>query len=360
MVYLLGVVVVATRCGRGPSLLASVLSVAAFDFFFVPPYFTFAVSDTAVPRHLRRHAGRGPRHQRPHRAHPRPGRVGASERERRIAALYAMSRELASTRDVRRPARRSRLRHIADVFRGRVAVLLPGADGRLAPRRTTPPSSRWTRASWRSAQWVLRARAGRRPGHRHAARARAGALRAADRLARRASACSGSARPTRAPLQTPEQLHQLETFASQTALAIERAQLAEDARAGAGARRDRAAAQLAAQLGLARSAHAARRRSPARRARCSRTRRTSTRATRRELLQSHHRGGRAARTASSQPPRHDAPRGGRASQPHREWQPVEEVVGAALEPLRQGARASAPVTTRPARPICRSSRSTTC
>ena len=46
MVYLLGVVVVATRFGRGASLLASVLSVAAFDFFFVPPYFTFAVSDT--------------------------------------------------------------------------------------------------------------------------------------------------------------------------------------------------------------------------------------------------------------------------------------------------------------------------
>jgi two-component system sensor histidine kinase KdpD len=38
MVYLLSVIVVATRHGRGPSLLASVLSVAAFDFFFVPPY----------------------------------------------------------------------------------------------------------------------------------------------------------------------------------------------------------------------------------------------------------------------------------------------------------------------------------
>ena len=45
MTYLLGIVVVATRHGRGPSLLAAVLSVAALDFFFVPPYFTFAVSD---------------------------------------------------------------------------------------------------------------------------------------------------------------------------------------------------------------------------------------------------------------------------------------------------------------------------
>src|SRR5439155_739562 len=45
MVYLLGIVVVATRYGRGPSLVASILSVAALDFFFVPPVFTFAVSD---------------------------------------------------------------------------------------------------------------------------------------------------------------------------------------------------------------------------------------------------------------------------------------------------------------------------
>ncbi|HLF27686.1 MAG TPA: DUF4118 domain-containing protein [Anaerolineae bacterium] len=46
MVYLLGVVFVAMRFGRGPSILASILSVAAFDFFFVSPYLTFAVSDT--------------------------------------------------------------------------------------------------------------------------------------------------------------------------------------------------------------------------------------------------------------------------------------------------------------------------
>jgi two-component system, OmpR family, sensor histidine kinase KdpD len=46
MVYLLGVVVVAVVAGRGPSIVASVLSVAALDFFFVHPYFTFAVSDT--------------------------------------------------------------------------------------------------------------------------------------------------------------------------------------------------------------------------------------------------------------------------------------------------------------------------
>jgi len=46
MIYLLGVTVTSMRCGRWPALAGSVLAVAVFDFFFVPPFFTFAVSDT--------------------------------------------------------------------------------------------------------------------------------------------------------------------------------------------------------------------------------------------------------------------------------------------------------------------------
>jgi len=45
MVYLLGIVIVALRFGQGPSLVAGMLSVLTFDFFFVPPYLTFAVHD---------------------------------------------------------------------------------------------------------------------------------------------------------------------------------------------------------------------------------------------------------------------------------------------------------------------------
>lgn len=49
MLYLLVVVVAATRFGRGPALVASALSVLAYDFFFVTPNYTFAVADE---RHL--------------------------------------------------------------------------------------------------------------------------------------------------------------------------------------------------------------------------------------------------------------------------------------------------------------------
>ncbi|HEY4910990.1 MAG TPA: DUF4118 domain-containing protein, partial [Methylomirabilota bacterium] len=99
MVYLLGVVAVATRSSRGPTVLASVLSVATFDFFFVPPYFSFAVSDTqylitfgvmlVVALVI---SGLTVR--------TRIQALAARERERRTAALYAMSRELANTREV--------------------------------------------------------------------------------------------------------------------------------------------------------------------------------------------------------------------------------------------------------------------
>ena len=45
MLFLLGTVLVALKFGRGPSALAAVLNVAAFDYFFVAPRFSFAVSD---------------------------------------------------------------------------------------------------------------------------------------------------------------------------------------------------------------------------------------------------------------------------------------------------------------------------
>jgi K+-sensing histidine kinase KdpD len=45
LLYLLAVVIAAARFGRGPSLVAATLSVLAFDFFFVPPTFTFLVHE---------------------------------------------------------------------------------------------------------------------------------------------------------------------------------------------------------------------------------------------------------------------------------------------------------------------------
>jgi two-component system sensor histidine kinase KdpD len=49
MLYLLSIMVAAALYGRGPALVASTMSVLAYDFFFIPPFFTFVVDDQ---RHL--------------------------------------------------------------------------------------------------------------------------------------------------------------------------------------------------------------------------------------------------------------------------------------------------------------------
>ena len=46
MVYLLGVVAIAMRCSPRIAVTACFLSVAAFDFFCVPPYLTLRVQTT--------------------------------------------------------------------------------------------------------------------------------------------------------------------------------------------------------------------------------------------------------------------------------------------------------------------------
>ncbi len=224
MVYLLGVVAVAMRRSRGPSLLASVLSVAAFDFFFVPPYLTFAVSDTeylvtfvvmllvavvisSLTIRIRTQA------------------EAARQREERTAALYAMSRELASTRGVDELLAIA-VRHISTVFRSQVVLLLPDAGGRLVPA----PAAQYAMDANELgvSRWVFE--------HRQLAGLGTATLPGASALYLPLLASQGpvgvlGVRPAeRHALDAPEQLHQLETFGNQTALAIERANLADAAR----------------------------------------------------------------------------------------------------------------------------------
>ncbi len=97
MIYLLGVAIVASRFGPRESILASVLSVLSFDFFFIDPRFTFAVADSqylitfivmlgvavlisSISNKLRIEA------------------TASWEREQRTSALYALSKELSKSR----------------------------------------------------------------------------------------------------------------------------------------------------------------------------------------------------------------------------------------------------------------------
>ncbi len=130
MTYLLGIVLVSTRFGFRASLATAILSVLAFDFFFIPPYHTFNVVDL-------RHTGTfgvmllvavviASLTQR-----VKDQAAVARRSERRTGVLYAMSRELAQAQtkgDVIRAA----CRHIEDVFDAHVAVFAKDATGELA------------------------------------------------------------------------------------------------------------------------------------------------------------------------------------------------------------------------------------
>jgi len=225
MVYLLGVIGVATRHGRGPSLVASVLSVAAFDFFFVPPYFSFAVSDA---EHLITFAvmlvvalvisGLTVR--------IRSQAEAARQREQRTAALYAMSREMASTRGLEELVKIA-VRHIGDIFRSPVVVLLPDAASGLSPRGGDRAQFEMDSNELAVSRWVYE--------HRQPAGLGTSTLPGSSALylplisPRGPLGVLGIQPADRHALDAPEQLHQLETFANQTALAIERARLADEA-----------------------------------------------------------------------------------------------------------------------------------
>jgi two-component system sensor histidine kinase KdpD len=224
MVYFLGVVIVSIRYGRGPSVVASILSVMAFDFFFVPPYMTFAVSDTqyvitfgvmlaigllisGLTVRVRQHA------------------EVTRQRALRTEVLYAMSRELATTRLVENLSLVA-ARHIREVFDSQVAVFLPNAAGDLVLQAGGQTPLKFDEREKGVALWAFE--------HTEAAGLGTETLPGAGSLYLPLVGSRGAVgvlavrpdQPNR--LLAPEQMHLLETFAGQVALAIERAILAQD------------------------------------------------------------------------------------------------------------------------------------
>ncbi|OIQ88622.1 sensor protein KdpD [mine drainage metagenome] len=131
MLFLLGVVVVALRLGRGPAVLAAVVNVLAFDFFYVPPRFSFAVSDVQylftfsvmlgvglVIGHLT--------------ANLRYQVKVATQRERRTHDLYSLSRDLSGALTVEQVVEIGLL-YCKNSFRTGAVLLLLSADEKLYP-----------------------------------------------------------------------------------------------------------------------------------------------------------------------------------------------------------------------------------
>ena len=224
MIYLVAIILTAIRVGRGPSVLAASLSVAAYDFFFVPPRHTFAVSDTrhiltfammfAVGIILSEMTVRV-------RAQAREAR----HREAITAALYALARDLGAAADAGAVAA-ALAQRASDAFEGTVAVFLaePGGELREAARSGEAALdardlsvARWSHAHGRAAGLGSETLPG--------ARASCVPLKTDGRALGVIAYVPRSA--GRAP--DAEQRHLLDALARQGALAVERVILALDA-----------------------------------------------------------------------------------------------------------------------------------
>jgi two-component system, OmpR family, sensor histidine kinase KdpD len=138
MVYLLGVMLTAIGCGRGPAILISLLSVLSFDFFFVPPRFTLTVEDAQyivtfivmflvalVISHLA--------------TRMRQQTEIARLQERQATAMHGLSRQLVSTRGVQEISKVA-VQYLSEIFDCRVVAMLPDEKGKLKLAAGDPSS----------------------------------------------------------------------------------------------------------------------------------------------------------------------------------------------------------------------------
>jgi two-component system, OmpR family, sensor histidine kinase KdpD len=227
MLFLLAVVVVAVRLGRGPAILAAVLGVAVFDFFFVPPRLTFRVSDT---EYLLTFAGllavglvisrlTASLHEQA---------TAAQQREAETATLYSLGRDLAvaSTLD---DVLMAVQRNVRQALGREVTVLLPESEAE-SPLRVVAgePGATVDTHELAVARWAYDHG---EPAGRGTDTLSGAAARYVPLVTPRGVIGVLGARPAD-PRQglRPEGHRQLDALAGLAALAIERAQLAETAR----------------------------------------------------------------------------------------------------------------------------------
>jgi len=220
MIYLLGIVVVAFRCGRNPAVAASILAVILFDVLFVPPYHTVVVHDvqylitfsvmlfvglsvSTLAARVRRQAELSRRN------------------ERRTEALYRLGRKLSGINGQDFIAAESE-RAINEVLGGNAVILLPH-EGRLQPVLSHHKEFAENHSEIGAAQWV----------YDHAQIAGQGT----DTLPSAQSLCLPLLSPNgtvgvlavrhqdAAQLQMPEYRIILENYSTQIAMALERDRL---------------------------------------------------------------------------------------------------------------------------------------
>ena len=223
LVFLTAIVAVAVRFGLWPSLLASVASSLAYNFFFLSPIYTFTITDptnftafgffTLVAVIVSGVAARGRTHT-----------VAALDRARTTESLYAFSRKLAGAGTLD-DVLWATAYQTALMLNVRVVLLLP-EHGSIAVKAGYPPEDILDDADIAAAKWAWE-------NNRTAGRG-SDTLPGAKRLflpmrtGRGAIGVMGIDSDKPGPLLTPDQRRLLDALGDQGALAIERVKLVED------------------------------------------------------------------------------------------------------------------------------------
>ena len=223
LVFLTAIVAVAVRFGLLPSLLASVASSLAYNFFFLPPIYTFTITDpnnvvafgffTLVAIIVSSVAARG-----------RTQAVTAMERARATESLYSFSRKLAGAGTLD-DVLWATAYQTALMLKVRVMLLLP-EHGSIAVKAGYPPEDILDEADLAAAKWAWE--------NDHTAGRGSDTLPGAKRLflpmhtGRGAIGVIGIDSDKPGPLLTPDQRRLLDALRDQGALAIERVRLVEE------------------------------------------------------------------------------------------------------------------------------------
>ncbi|WP_428485478.1 DUF4118 domain-containing protein [Rhodopila sp.] len=231
LVFLTAILIDAVLFGLGPSLLACLASVMAYNFFFLPPLYTFTIAEPenvvalfffAVVALVASNLA----------ARVRGQAVSARVRARTTDDLYQFSRKLtvAVTLD---DLLWATAHQIALMLKVRVVLLLPeadpkgdGANGSIAVRAGFPPEDVLDDADLAAAKWSWE--------KNHVAGRGSDTLPGAKwlflpmRTGRGPLGVVGIIRDEPGPLLTPDQQRLLDSLADQAALAIERVNLARD------------------------------------------------------------------------------------------------------------------------------------
>ena len=223
LVFLTAVVGIAVRYGLWPSLFATVLSSLCYNFFFLPPIYTFTITDptnvaafvffTIVAVVVSHFAARG-----------RTRTVAAHDRVRAVELLYAFSRKLAGVGTLDDVLWASAYQ-TALMLKVRVVLLLP-ENGSIAVKAGYPPEDTLDDADIAAAKWAWQ-------NNRSAGRG-SDTLPGAKRLflpmrtGRGVIGIIGIDSDKTGPLLTPDQRRLLDALIDQSALAIERVRLVED------------------------------------------------------------------------------------------------------------------------------------